>query len=380
MMKIYLDNAATTQLEPEVIELMKYIEEEAFANASGIHKPGVKAAEAIEKTRMIISDAINSSSDDIYFTSGGTEANNLAIKGLAFANWGKKNHIITSSVEHPSIDAVLNWLVRFGYEITYLPVDKEGFVNPEDLDKAITENTLLVTIMQANNEIGTIEPIEGIGKICNERGVYFHTDACQSFTKTPLDVKRMNLDLVTLNAHKIHGPKGVGALYIKNGLKLDPIFHGGGQEKNIRSGTYNTAGIAGFGKATEIGLKNDFRKMSELRDYFIDEIIRNIDGVELNGPKGEKRLPNNINLIFNKVNGKRLFLELNKKGISVSTGSACSNTKLTPSKILLALGHEPDYANGAIRITTSKWTTKEELDYVVENLTQIIKEQRANNN
>jgi cysteine desulfurase len=380
MMKIYLDNAATTQLEPEVIELMKYIEEEAFANASGIHKPGVKAAEAIEKTRMIISDSINSSSDDIYFTSGGTEANNLAIKGLAFANWGKKNHIITSSVEHPSIDAVLNWLVRFGYEITYLPVDKEGFVAPDDVNKAITENTLLVTIMQANNEIGTIEPIEEIGKICKERKVYFHTDACQSFTKTPLNVKKMNLDLVTLNAHKIHGPKGVGALYIKNGLKLDPIFHGGGQEKNIRSGTYNTAGIAGFGKATEIGLKNDFGKMSELRDYFIAEIMRNIDGVELNGPKGEKRLPNNINLIFNKVNGKRLFLELNKKGISVSTGSACSNTKLTPSKILLALGHEPDYANGAIRITTSKWTTKEELDYVIENLTEIIKEQRANNN
>ncbi|MCK5581342.1 MAG: cysteine desulfurase [Candidatus Omnitrophica bacterium] len=376
-MNIYLDNAATTKLYPEVIEEMLPYQEVDFGNASSINKLGIRSAKAIEKARLIISKAINANPEEIFFSSGGTESNNSAIIGIAFANKKKGNHIITSAIEHPSIHEVTKWIETQGFEVTYLPVDREGFINPHDVEKAIEKKTVLVSIMQANNEIGTIEPIFEIGKICKEKEVYFHSDACQSLTKTELDVRKQYLDIVTLNAHKIHGPKGVGAIFIKKGTNINPLLHGGGQENNFRSGTYNTPGIVGFGKAVEISNQTDVKEMIYLRDCFIQRIRDNIEDVLVNGPEGEKRLSNNINLIFKNVNGKSLFLELNKRDIFISTGSACSSAELMPSRVLIAIGHNPETANGAIRISTSKFTTKEELDFVVENIIDIVKKERG---
>jgi len=371
-MNIYLDNAATTRPYPEVIEVMRQCQEENFGNASSINNPGVKAATAIEKARLIIARAIHATPEEIFFTSGGSEANNLSIFGIANGCKKDQNHIITSAIEHPSIYEAVRWLGTQGFQITYLPVDGEGFVNPGDVQKAIIENTLLVSIMQANNEIGTIEPISEIGMICKENGVYFHTDACQSFTKTELDVTRQHLDLVSLNGHKIHGPKGVGVIYIKKGTNIQPLLYGGGQEANFRPGTYNTCGIVGFGKAVEVSEKVDQAAMIQLRDYFISALENSIDDVFVNGPRGTDRLANNISVHFSHIEGKKLFLALNKKDIFVSTGSACSSTKLTPSKVLMSIGQDPQTANGAIRMSTSVFTTKEELDYVVKVLTEIV--------
>jgi cysteine desulfurase len=368
---IYLDNAATTMPDPEVFKAMLPFLKEESGNASALHKKGVLAAKGIEKARCIIAKSINAEAEEIIFTSGGTEANNFALKGIAFYKPNKGKHIITSVIEHSSVHRTCKWLETQGFEITYIEVDREGFVKPRDLEKAIRHDTILVSVMHVNNEIGTIEPIEAIGKICRDNKIYFHTDACQSFMKVPLDVKQQYLDLVTVNAHKIHGPQGVGALFVKKGVKIEPLLHGGGQEMNLRSGTYNVAGIVGFGKAVEISSPEDITYMSELRDYIITGMENNIPDLILNGSRNN-RVCNNINFSFKSVPGKTLLLELDKQGITVSSGSACSSRSLKPSKVLLAIGLNPEEAHSAVRFSISKWTTREEINTALQVLIIIV--------
>ena len=375
-MEVYLDNAATSGIDPRVSESILSCQALKAMNASSSHKPGVVAAKAVEKARIVISQKIHAEPQEVIFTSGGTESNNLALKGVAFANRERGNHIIISKVEHSSILETAQWLAKQGFEITCLPVDREGFVAPRDVEKAIRPETLLVSIIHANNEIGTIEPVGEIGALCRSKRVYFHTDACQSFTKTALNVKSQNLDLVSFNAHKIHGPKGVGALFVRCGVKLETCMHGGGQEGGLRSGTYNTEGIVGFGKAVEIAEDGDVPKMTALRDYFIQKILGRVEGVDLNGPKAN-RLCNSINLRFRGVNGQSLVRELNERNIFVSAGSACLSTKVAPSYVLLATGLEPEQAQEAIRISLSRWTTQEELDMAVQSLWEIVQRSRG---
>ncbi len=375
-MEIYLDNAATSKLDPEVEKAMLLCQDLKMMNASSFHKLGLKAAKAIERAREIIAQKIDAGPRELIFTSGGTESNNHAIKGVAFANIERGNHIITSKIEHPSIIEATKWLENRGFEITYLSVDKEGLVDLIDVEKAIKKKTILVSVIHGNNEIGTIEPIYEIGSICRKKGVYFHVDACQSFTKTDLNIKKQKLDLVTLNAHKIHGPKGIGALYIREGVRIDPFLHGGGQERGLRSGTYNTEGIVGFGRAAEIADAGDIKKMIGLRDYFIQRIQNSVTGVILNGPR-DNRLCNNVNLRFNSVSGHTLARLLNDRNIFVSAGSACSSTKLGPSHVLLAIGLKPELADGGIRFSLSKWTTDKELDFVVKNIAEIVQKERG---
>jgi cysteine desulfurase len=374
-MEIYLDNAATSMIDPRVSTAMLSCQDMKAMNASSAHKLGVVAATVIEKARAAIAREINAEPQELIFTSGGTESNNLALKGIAFANRARGKHMIVSQIEHMSIMETAKWLERQGFEITYLPVDREGFVSPSDVQKAIKRETILVSIIHANNEIGTIEPIAEIGAICRSKKVYFHSDACQSFTRAEINVKSQNLDLVSLNAHKIHGPKGVGALYVRNSVKMEPLLHGGGQEGGRRSGTYNVEGIVGFGKAAEIVGEVDIKRLAELRDYFIQKIQSSIEKVDLNGPR-IKRLCNNINLRFRSVNGQSLSRELSEKNIYASAGSACLSTKVTPSHVLLAIGLEPERAQEAIRISLSRWTTKEELDVVVQSLSEIVRRSR----
>ena len=371
-MEVYLDNTATTQLDSLVIEAMAPYYNMHYGNASSTHRAGKKPAEAIEHARQIIAGKINCNSNEIYFTSGGTESNNWAVKGVFYANKQKGNHIITTSIEHPSILEIAHWLGGHKAKVSIIPVDTQGFVDVDVLRKAIRKDTILVSVMHANNEIGTIEPIESIGALCKDLGILFHTDACQSFTKETIDTGKQHIDLMTLNAHKHHGPKGVGALYIRKGSSCEALFHGGGQENNMRSGTYNTPAIAGFGKAIEIASDEDVIKMVVLRDFFISEILSKLEGVFLNGATGRKRLCNNISLRFSKVRGKSLFTELNKRNIITSAGSACSSTRLTPSHVLTALGLDKESAHEGIRISLSKWTNKEELLIVIDHIIEIV--------
>jgi cysteine desulfurase len=349
-----------------------------YGNASSIHKLGVRASIAIEKAREIIAKKISCSTDEIYFTSGGTESNNLAIKGLAYANRknAAKRHIVISSIEHPSVTEACTALEKEGFTIYKLKVDKFGFVDLDDLfEKLSKNNVLLVSIMHANNEIGTIEPIREIGEICKKFNVFFHSDACQSFTKVEIDVNKDNLDLLTLNSHKIHGPKGIGALYVRKGIKLESLMSGGGQERTLRPGTYNTPLIAGFGKAVDIASEEDNKKMYNLRDYFINQILEKFkDNITINGPLGNQRLSNNINVTFHGINAKKLFIALNKYDIFVSTGSACSSTKLKPSDVLLSIGCTPKDSNSSLRISLSKWTSQEELDITLNTIYKIVNE------
>jgi cysteine desulfurase len=371
MKTTYLDNAATTKVDESVVKAMAPYNDEKFGNASSTHFLGEEARRAVEESRETIARAINAKYKELIFTSGGTESNNFAIKGLFFANYPHKNHIITTKIEH---DCVLNsckWLETQGAKITYLDVDSAGFVNPENVKKALTDKTFLVTIIHGNNEIGTLQDLEKIGKICRERGVLFHTDACQSFTKTLVDVKKQNLDLVTLNAHKIHGPKGIGALYIREGIKIIPLLHGGGHEFKLRSGTENVPGIVGFAKAVKIANSSEVKKMKNMRDKIIEEILR-IPHTRLNGAEGDKRLANNINISFKNIEGESIGSFLNSKGIYTSTGSACSSHSLEPSHVLLALGMSPLEANSSIRITISKFTTEEEIKFFLEELKKTV--------
>ncbi|MDP2906853.1 MAG: cysteine desulfurase family protein, partial [Nanoarchaeota archaeon] len=309
--------------------------------------------------------------EEVFFTSGGTESDNLAIKGVAHALKSKGNHIITSAIEHPSVLRTCEALEKEGFKITYLSVNKEGFIDLKKLEEAITPQTILVTIIHANNEIGTIQDIESIGKICNAKNVTFHSDIVQSFTKVPIDTKEMSIDLLSLSAHKIHGPKGIGALFIRKGVRLKPLFTGGEQENKIRAGTENTSGIVGFGKAVEISKEKDVEKMKQLRDKLIKGLEKIPDTI-INGPRGDKRLANNVNASFKYVEGESLLYHLDGKGIAVSTGSACSSHSLSPSHVLISIGLKPEVAHGSLRLTISRYTTKEEIDYAIKTLKEVV--------
>jgi len=373
MKPIYLDNAATTKVDEKVLESILPYFDEKYANASSIHGFGQEAKNALEKARKTIAKTLNCKTREIFFTSGGTESNNFALKGLFFAN-PEKNHIITTKIEHDCVLNTCKWLETKGANVTYLNVDPEGFVDLGGLEKAITDKTLVVSVIHGNNEIGTIQYLEKIGEICKKYGILFHTDACQSFTKEDINVKKMNLDLVTINSHKIHGPKGVGALYVREGIEITPLFHGGGHERKMRSGTENVSGIVGFAKAVDIRSEKDVKKMTELRDYFIDKLLE-IPDVALNGPR-KNRLCNNINISFNNIEGEAIGGYLENLGIYTSTGSACASHSLETSHVLKAIGLEPVQSNSSIRISISKYTKKEEIDYVIEKLKPIVEKLR----
>ncbi|MDD5699908.1 MAG: cysteine desulfurase family protein [Candidatus Nanoarchaeia archaeon] len=371
MKQIYFDNAASTKADERVLEAMEPYFTEKYGNASSVHEKGKEAKKALEDSRNVIARAINAGRDEIYFTSGGTEANNFALKGLFFSNFPKKNHIITTKIEHDCILNTCKWLEKQGARVTYLSVDSEGFVNPRDIENAITEKTILVSVIHGNNEIGTIQDLETIGKICRQKGVLLHTDACQSFTKVPVDVKKQNLDLATLNAHKIHGPKGVGALYIRKGIEITPLFHGGGHERGLRSGTENVSGIVGFAKAAEIANQKDIQKMKEQRDRVINELLK-IPGIKLNGPR-EKRLCNNVNISFENIEGEVVGGYLENDGILTSAGSACmSHSASGISHVLKAIGLSDEKASNSMRVSISRFTTDEEIDYFLEKIKKIL--------
>jgi cysteine desulfurase len=377
MKLIYLDNAATTRVDDDVLKTMLPYFTERFGNASSVHFKGQEAKHALEDSRKKIAKSIGARSNEIYFTSGGTEANNLAIKGLYLWNQENntgKNHIITTRIEHDCVLNTCKWLERQGAKVTYLDVDAEGFISLQELEDSITENTILVSIIHGNNEIGTIQDLEAIGKICKKKNVLFHTDACQSYTKVPINVNKQNLSLVTLNAHKIHGPKGVGALYIREGIKIVPLSHGGGHERKIRSGTENVSGIVGFAKAVDIANKKSVEKMNKLKDRLIEGILK-ISNTKLNGPK-ENRLCNNINISFNNIEGESIGGYLENLGICTSTGSACASHSLETSHVLRAIGLTPLQANSTLRLSISKYTTEQEIDFVLENLTKIVEKLR----
>ncbi len=374
MKQIYLDNAATTRVDDEVLKTMLPYFTEKYGNASSTHFIGQEAKNALEKSRNTIAKAIGAKANEIIFTSGGTESNNLAIKGLFFSNYPEKNHIITTRIDHDCVLNTCKWLETRGAKITYLDVDAEGFIDLNELENAITNKTILVSVIHGNNEIGTIQDLEAIGKICKKKGTLFHTDACQSFTKVPIDVRKQNLDLVTLNSHKIHGPKGVGALYIKEGISITPILHGGGHERKIRSGTENVSGIVGFARAVEIANKKSIDKMIELRNKLIDGILK-ITNTRLNGSR-ENRLCNNVNISFNNIEGEAIGGYLENYGIATSTGSACASHSLQTSHVLKAIGLTPLQANSSIRMSISKYTTEEEINYVLEILPKIVEKLR----
>lgn len=378
MKKNYLDYAATTPVDPRVVKVMLPYFTEEFGNSASLHSFGQKVKEVLEKNRETIAKALNAKAQEMVFTGSATESNNFALKGVAFANRDKGKHIIISSIEH---DCVLNsakWLNKQGFEIKKLPVDKYGLVDPDKIRKAIKKDTILVSVMHANNEIGTIEPITEIGKICREKNVYFHTDAAQSFGKIPLDVRKMNIDLLTASSHKMYGPKGAALLFIKQGVKIEPLLHGGGHEFGFRSSTVNIPAIVGFAKAVEIcqkEMKEEKIRLTKLRDRLIKGILKKIPNSHLNGHP-EKRLPNNANFWFEFVEGESIVMQLDFYGIAVSTASACSSPKLEPSHVLLACGLRPEQAHGSLRLSLGRWTKKEDIDYVLKILPVIIKKLR----
>ena len=376
-MKMYLDNAATTKVDPRVKKEMDIFLDKNYANASSIHVMGLEAKRVLEESRDKIAKVIGAQSKELIFTGSGTEANNFIMKGLFFQHFPQKDHIITTKIEHDCILNACGWLESKGAKITYLKVDSEGFVNLKELEETITEKTFVVSIIHANNEIGTIQNLKAISEICKRKGVFFHTDACQSFTKVPINVVDDGIDLMTINAHKIHGQKGVGGVYIRKGIKITPLLHGGGQEFNLRSSTENVPGIVGFAKAVEIASSKDVKKMERLRDYFINKITK-IPNVRLNGSKKENRLCNNINLSFFMLEGELVRDQLSKKGICVSTGSACSSSSTDVSHVMKAINCPMEYLHGNVRLSLSKYTTKDELDIVFKEIKNIIKENSMN--
>lgn len=373
-MKIYMDNSATTPVDKNVLDAMKPFFFKKYGNASSLHDFGQEARNALEESRAAIAKNLGCDSNEIIFTSGGTESDNMAIIGTALAK--KKGHIITSRIEHHAVLHTCQWLEKQGFEVTYLPVDKYGVVSAESLENAIRKDTILATIMHANSEIGTIEPIEELGKICDEHDVYFHTDAVQTFGKIPIDVKY--IDMLSVSAHKIRGPKGVGVLMLKRGTKIESLMHGGSQEGGRRPGTENVAGAVGLAKAAEIAykdMKKESARLSRLRDSLIKGVLK-IENSHLNGHP-EKRLPNNVNAWFKFVEGESLILRLNDKGIAASTGSACSSKSLEPSHVLLAIGLKHEEAHGSLRLSLGKQNTREDVDYATKTLPSIIKELRT---
>jgi len=378
-MKVYLDNAATTKLAPQVLEAMMPYLTDTFGNASSIHAYGRVAAGAVAEARATIAKLIGADSDEIFFTSGGTESDNWAIKGAAFAEKNKKGHIITTEIEHPALLQATKWLEGQGFSVSYAKINKDGFVSVEQIKQLIREDTFLISVMFANNEIGTIQPIAEIGKIASEQGILFHTDAVQAMSSIPIDVKAMNIDLLSMSAHKFNGPKGIGALYIKRGIKLDSLVVGGHQERSRRGGTTNTAGIVGMAKALEIACANmeaNNAKILGLRDYFIDRVLAEIPYTFLNGSR-ENRLPFNANISFDYIEGESILMSLDLAGIAVSSGSACSSGALEPSHVILALQVPIEQAHGSIRFTLGHDTTKEEMDYTIEKLKECVEKLRA---
>lgn len=376
MKRVYMDHAATTYVDPEVIQAMLPYLSERFGNASSLHSFGREAKEALEHSREVVAKALGASPDEIYFTSGGTESDNLAIKGVMWAN-RDKNHVITSLIEHHAVLETCSSLEERGLDVTYLPVDRYGLVSLNHLEDSITEKTGLITIMHANNEIGTIEPIKEIGKIARENDVYLHTDAVQTFGKIPTDVNELNVDLLSISGHKIYGPKGVGVLYVREGVRIEPVQHGGGHEKGMRSGTENVPGIVGLAKAVEISqreLGKEAERLKRLRDRLIKGVLE-IEDSWLNGHP-TNRLPNNANFGFAGVEGESLILRLDAKGVAASTGSACSSGSGAPSHVLTAIGLTPEQASGSLRLTLGKRNTEEDIDYVLEVLPEIVSDLR----
>ena len=376
--RIYLDYAATTPTHPQVVKAMQPYFSEIFGNPSSIHIFGQEAKKAMENARDQVAKLINSSPDEIVFTSGGTESDNFALEGVAFANQNKGNHIIASKIEHHAVLKCAHFLEKRGFKVTYLPVDKYGLVSPDELLKAITDKTILVSIMHANNEMGTIEPIKELAAIAKEKNIPFHTDAVQSAGHIPIDVKDLGVNLLSLSAHKFYGPKGVGVLYIKKGTRMVPYLHGGAQEKRRRASTENIPGIVGMGFASELALKDmaaEGKRQTELRDMLIKGILGNIPDVILNGHPG-KRLPNNVNVSVRWIEGESMLLNLDMEGIAASSGSACTSGSLEPSHVMMAIGLSHEVAHGSLRLTLGRETKKEDIDYVLKVLPPIIQKLR----
>jgi len=374
MRRIYLDHAATTPTHPEVVKAMLPYFTDAFGNPSSIYSYGLEAKGAIEEARTKVAELIGARSEEIIFTSGGTEADNFALKGVAYANEHKGNHIITTPIEHHAVMEACKFLERRGFRITYLSVDEYGLVDPQDVKKAITDKTILISVMHASNEIGTIEPISEIGKIAKEAGVYFHTDAVQAVGHIPVNVDELKVDLLSISAHKLYGPKGAGALYIRKGTRSVSLIHGGEQEKRRRAGTENVPAIVGLGKAVELAgqtMNREVERLSYLRDKLIEGLVERIDNIRLNGHP-RKRLPNNVNISIDFVEGESMLLNLDLEGICASTGSACSSSSLEPSHVLLALGLPAEQAHGSLRFTLGRENTEADVERVLEVLPGIV--------
>lgn len=375
---IYLDNAATTRTAPEVVEAMLPYFTEFYGNASTVYEFGGKSKEAVSKAREMIAGTIGAKDNEIYFTAGGSESDNWAIKAAAEAYKTKGKHIITSKIEHHAVLHTCQWLEQNGYEVTYLDVDENGVVKLEQLKQAIRPDTILITIMFANNEIGTVEPVAEIGKIAREHGVLFHTDAVQAFGQLPIDVDELNIDMLSGSAHKLNGPKGIGFLYIRKGVKIRSFVHGGAQERKRRAGTENVPGIVGFGKAAELAAANmDKRtaKEAELRDYLMERVMKEVPFTRVNGHR-KNRLPNNVNFCFQFIEGESLLIMLDMEGICASSGSACTSGSLDPSHVLLAIGLPHEIAHGSLRLTLGADTTKEDIDVTVEAIKKIVTQLR----
>ena len=378
MRRVYMDYAATTPMDEQVLEAMKPYLSKRYGNASSIHSYGLEARKALEDSRHTIADLIKAKDEEIIFTGSGTESNNLAIKGVAFANRSKGRHIVTSDIEHDAVLEPCKWLREQGFEVTVLPVDRYGLVHVAAVENAIRKDTILVSIMHANNEIGTIEPIAEIGKICHDHGVYLHSDAVQTFGKVPTDAEKMNVDLLSTSAHKLYGPKGVGCLYVRRGVKIEPLIHGGGHEFGLRSSTENVAGIVGFAKAAELRKREmsaELKRLTRLRDMLIRDVLK-IGDVFLNGHP-RQRLPNNANFWFKSVEGESLVLHLDMNGVAASTGSACSSKSLEPSHVLMGIGLKHEQAHGSLRLTLGKHNSIADVDYVVGIVAEAVDKLRA---
>lgn len=378
--EIYLDHAATTYTKPEVLKVMLPYFNERYGNASSIYTIGQQSKSAVEKARKQVADAIGATSEEIYFTSGGSEADNLLITGFARANRKKGKHIITSKIEHMAVLKACMSLETEGFEVTYLNVDENGLINLNELKKSIRPDTILITIMFANNEIGTIEPIKEIGEIARKNGVFFHTDAVQAVGNVHIDVEELNIDGLSMSGHKFYGPKGIGALYVRRGTSFEPIIRGGHQEKNKRAGTENVPGIVGIGKAIEIANANIDRyneKLKKLRDYYVENVKKEIPNVKLNGHE-KYRLPGNANISFVGVEGEALLLLLSANGVYASSGSACNAGSVTPSHVLTAIGLPQEVVKGALRVTFGEENTKKDVDYLLNKLKVFVKRLREN--
>ena len=378
MKNVYLDNSATTKTDEEVVKAMFPYLSDNYGNPSSIYSIGQTARKAVEESRETVASILNCSPNEIYFTSGGSESDNTIIKGIAYSYKNKGNHIITSKIEHPAVLETCKQLEKEGFEVSYINVDANGIVDLKELEEAITPSTILISIMFANNEIGTIEPIKEIGQIAKSHGVIFHTDAVQAVGSINIDVQDMNIDSLSLSAHKFYGPKGVGALYVRKGVKFTKYINGGHQEKNKRAGTENVAGIVGLAKALEIShrdMEKHNKQIKELRDYYVQEVKQKIPYIKINGDL-EKRLPGNSNISFRFIEGESLLLNLDLKGICASSGSACTSGSLDPSHVLLAIGLPHEIAHGSLRISIGKYNTKEEIEYTVSCLTEIVQRLR----